>query len=280
MRNIIIASLTVATLALPGTAQAAIPGLHLESKGSGPANSNPTNRAEVECPPGQGLLGLGGKSEGGDGQVLLDQLAATDPDKAEVRGHEDADGTNDKWAVRAYAICADQGAEVRTTTVEPFDSLSPKRRSSRENGGPCTTPRRLTGMGAEISRGANGAVMVNRLVPDNDLLGTTVFGSEFRAGTANSWSLRHYALCADGLQIQRVFRDSARTSENKHATAVCAPPSRVVGAGGEIIGATSEVAIQYMIPDEALTRVHVRGVESQDTTDLTWTVRAWALCAS
>ncbi len=269
-----------AALTLPGTAAAAIPGLNLVVKGSGPANSNPSNRAEAECRPGQGILGLGGKSEGGDGQIVLDQLAATESDKVEVRGHEDVDGTAANWSVRAYAICADQGAERRSTTVEPFDSSSPKRRSSRENGGPCTTPRRLTGVGAEISAGANGTVMVNRLVPDTDLLGATVFGSEFRAGTLGGWSLRHYALCADGLQIERVFRDSARTSDNKHATAVCEPGTNVVGAAGEIIGATNQVALQYVIPDDGLTRVHVRGVESQDGTTLAWTVRAWALCAT
>ena len=35
-----------------------------------------------------------------------------------------------------------------------------------------------------------------------------------------------------------------------------------------------------MVPDAALTRVHVRGVEDQDGRAQNWRVRAFAICAN
>lgn len=282
MRSFKMASLagllaTLLALGLTTAASAAVPGLELRVKGSGPANSAPNNTATADCPPGKGLLGLGGKSEGGAGQVVLDALAPTN-DSVTVRGSEDQDGTADTWSVRAYAICADQGAALNTTFNEVPDSISPK---VRETQGPCGFDRLLTGVGGEIPIGANGEVMLDALIPSTDLQNTRVRGIEDGDGTDDLWSLRPFKLCADPLPgLERVETTSARSSRNKHATAVCDPGKRVVGAGGEIVDGGGQVAIQYMVPDGALTRVHVRGQEDQNGTGANWAVRAFAICAT
>jgi hypothetical protein len=283
MRNSMKASLAgVATVLLTltlTTAASAVPGLNLVVQGSG-SSSAASHTAEAECPAGQALLGLGGKSEGSDGQVVLDALAARTGDTATVRGHEDEDGTSADWAVRAYAICADEGGERRTTINEPFNSLSPKFATTAD-GGPCTNQRKLTGVGGEIPLGANGQVMLDDLVPSADLETTLVRANEDDNGTLANWSLRPFALCADPLPgLERVSVTSVSDSDNKHVTARCDAGKRVIGTGGEILGGAGSVAIQYMIPDADLTRVHVRGMEDQDGTTLNWTVRAYAICAN
>ena len=268
---------TLLALAVVAPASAAVPGLELVVKGSGPANSRDNNSALAECPDGKGLLGLGGKSEGGAGQVLLDALAPTN-DSVTVRGSEDQDGTAATWSVRAYAICADQGAALNSTVNEVPDSVSPKVRDTQ---GLCGFGRLLTGVGGEIPIGADGEVMLDALIPSTDLQNTRVRGIEDGNGTNGLWSLRPFKLCADPLPgLERVETTSARSSQNKHATAVCDPGKRVVGAGGEIVTGGGQVAIQYMVPEADLTRVHVRGQEDQNGTTANWAVRAFALCAT
>ena len=274
MRVPILTALLAVVIAAP--AAAAVPGLELVSQGSGPANSRPNNTAVAECPDGKGLLGLGGKSEGAGGQVVLDALAPTN-DSVTVRGSEDGDGTNATWNVRAFAICANQGASVNTTSDEVPDSESPKEETFL---GDCGFDRHITGVGGEIPIGATGEVMLDGLIPVPDLQNVLVRGIEDGNGTLGTWSLRPFKLCADPLPgIERVPRTSVSNSRNKHATASCDPGKRVVGAGGEIVGGGGEVAIQYMIPNAALTQVHVRGAEDQNGTNANWAVRAFAVCA-
>jgi hypothetical protein len=280
MRRTTIAAVAAALLALTLTsaASASVPGIKLVVEGSGPS-SDPSNDVEAECPAGLGLLGLGGKSEGGGGEVVLDALAAPTGDTVFVRGSEDEDGTNAQWSVRAYAICAPGAGERRTTNNEEPSSQSPREATTAE-GGQCTGPNRLTGVGGEIPLGATGEVMLDALIPSADLETSTVRGIEDGDGTDADWTLRPFALCAPPLPgLELVTETSRSTSRNKHVTARCDPGKQVVGTGGEIVGGGGEVAIQYMIPDADLTRAHVRGQEDQDGFGADWSVRAYAMCA-
>ena len=126
MRSTIAIATVLLALTLTTAASAAVPGLNLVVASSGPPDSNASHTATAECPEGRALLGLGGRTEGGGGQVVLDALAARTNHNATVRGHEDQDGTGANWAVKAYAICADDGGERRTTFNEEPNSLSPK----------------------------------------------------------------------------------------------------------------------------------------------------------
>jgi hypothetical protein len=282
MRNSIKVCLTAAVLALgpAAAASAAVPGLELVTKGSG-ASSAPSHTAAAACPAGKFLLGIGGKTEGAGGQAVLDLMAPRSNNAAAiVRGHEDEDGTNQSWGVRSFAICADLPVERRQTSNEPFDSISPKL-ASTASGGPCPGAQRLSGVGGQILQGANGQVMLDDLVPSTDLESTLVRGAEDGNGNAGDWSLRAFALCTAPLPgLERVSVTSDLTSENKHVTARCDPGKRVIGTGGEVLGGGGEVAMQYMVPDAALTRVHVRAAEDQDGTTANWGVRAFAVCAN
>lgn len=275
--GLLTAAAVLLALVFAGPASGAVPGLELKVGGSGPPDSDPSNTATAECPDGKGLLGLGGKSEGGDGQVVLDALAATN-DSVTVRGSEDEDGTNAKWNIRAYAICADQGASRGTTFNEMPDSESPKQRDFL---GDCGFDRLVTGVGGEIPIGATGEVMLDGLIPTPELDNVLVRGIEDGNGTDGLWSLRPFRLCADPLPgLERIEATSLSNSRNKHATARCPAGKRVVGSGGEIVGGNGQVAMQYMIPDANLTRVHVRGAEDQDGMSANWAARAYAICAT
>lgn len=280
MRSSIAILAGLLALALTGTASAAVPGLQLVTGNSGPPNSASVHEATVECPDDQALLGLGGRANGAGGQVVIDALAARTGDEATVRAHEDQSGFAGDWSVTAYAICADDGGERRTTINEPLNSLTPKT-ATTANGGPCTNERRLTGVGAEVPIGATGQVVLDQIVPSADLETATVRAQEDGDGFAGNWSLRPFALCADPLPgIELVTRTSESNSRNKHATAVCDPGKRVIGTGGRIFGGGGQVSFGYMIPDAGLTRAHVRGVEDENGFAGNWSVTAFAICAT
>lgn len=280
MRRTIAIATALLALTFTTAASAAVPGLNLVEAGSGPPNSNAGHTATAECPEDQALLGLGGRSNGGGGQVVLDTLAARTKDSATVHGHEDQDGFSGNWSVTAFAICADDGGERRTTLNEPLNSINPKFATTAD-GGPCTNERRLTGAGGEIPIGATGQVVLDTIIPSADLETVSVRAQEDQDGFAGNWSLRPFALCADPLPgHQLVTATSESNSRNKHITAACPAGKRAIGTGGQILSGSGEVSIQYMVPDAALTRVHVRGVEDQDGRAQNWRVRAFAICAN
>ena len=116
-------------------------------------------------------------------------------------GHEDQDGYSGNWSVTAFAICADDGGERRTTFNEPLNSINPKFATTAD-GGPCTNERRLTGAGGEIPIGATGQVVLDTIIPSADLETVSVRAQEDQDGFAGNWSLRPFALCADPLPGQ------------------------------------------------------------------------------
>ena len=71
-----------------------------------PLGSDEFSQASVNCPAGKHILGIGGTINGGEGQVLIDDLR-TDAalSKATITGFEDTTGFDPDWNVTAYAIC-------------------------------------------------------------------------------------------------------------------------------------------------------------------------------
>lgn len=93
---------TVVAYAVCATAP---PGLQRVAATS-PLGSDEFSQAIVNCPAGKHVLGVGGAINGGEGQVLIDDLK-TDAalSKATVTAFEDTTGFGPDFNVTAYAIC-------------------------------------------------------------------------------------------------------------------------------------------------------------------------------
>jgi hypothetical protein len=262
-------------------AAAALPGLALRWASSGHSSENKS--AEVGCGEGQSVLGIGGRIRGGDGQVVMDALipeATLGPGgDATVRASEIGNGTTELWSIVAYAICAEVPT-IERGRIGEISSTSPRETEIGISDNPCSLQNQvLTGTGGEIVDGPPGRILLEALIPSQDLQGVTVRAAE-QPDTAATWRLDARSICADLPNVQRVVRTSLNTSENKHVTAQCPGDARVVGTGGEIIGGGGHVVMTYIVPDADLTRVHVRGAEGEEGTDANWAVRAYAICAT
>jgi hypothetical protein len=80
--------------------------------------------------------------------------------------------------------------------------------------------------------------------------------------------------------LERVSATSPSNSSNKSVTAFCPSGKRVVGAGGQIAGGGGEVILGFVRPDAPLTTVAVQGREDENGTAATWSVTAFAICAT
>jgi hypothetical protein len=285
LNRILMAGL-LATLAavMAAPASAALPGLQLVAQGSGASSEN--KGARVDCPEGQDHYGVGAKVSDGQNQVMLDALEVGLGGAVKVHASEDQDGTNADWSVRAYAVCADAslsgGAIGRSFPFPDGDSSSPKSVTSPQ----CVDERRLTGASGALLGAAGddppGEVLLAALIPSADLESATARAYEDQNGTNADWQILGEALCSATTLpgLERVAATGPTNSQDKHATARCPEGKRVVGTGGEIIGGEGQVGITYLLPDDDLTRVHVRGAEDQDGTSADWAVRAYAVCAT
>ena len=69
-------------------------------------NSDEFSQASVSCPAGKHILGFGGTINGGEGQVLIDDLGTNAAlSRAAITGFEDTTGFNADWNVTACGIC-------------------------------------------------------------------------------------------------------------------------------------------------------------------------------
>ncbi len=276
-----IAAALLAT-ALVSPAAGAVPGLDLVTAGTG--NSSANKAAAVDCPAGKAIIGTGARTGGGNGDVVIDSLDLFGESDLVVHGSEGGNGTTEQWSVRAYAICADVSvAGVTRGHIGEQSSDSPRVTQVGTGGelNPCALQDEvLTGVGGTVVDGIAGRIVIDQLVPSADLQGTTV--RAFEHGPTNDvWGLDAHAICSQPLPgLQRVVATSPASSADKHATARCPAGKRVVGTGGEIIGGGGHVVTTYILPDDDLTRVHVRGAEDEVGTTTSWSVRSYAICAS
>jgi hypothetical protein len=277
----LVIGLVLAALAAAPPATAAVPGLELVVRGSGPSSVNKS--AVAACPEGKRLLGVGGHVRRGANRVLIDRVESTlgfDTRQATVHASEFGGVTPTAWSVRALAICADEplGGVATQRTNPPVPDSQSRKSASTENG-PCQGGDRLTGAGGAIL-GAEGEVVLDRVIPRLELGSALARGVE-SPPTPADWQVRASHLCSPALPGQELVVKRGRSdSRNKHATARCPAGKRVVGTGGEIVGNDGQVGITYLRPDPDLRRVHVRGAEFGQGTAGNWAVRAYAICAT
>jgi hypothetical protein len=143
------------------------------------------------CPVGKELIGAGVETNGGNGQVAIDDLIPNlVKNSVSVFGIETPGGLGSNWTITAHAICADPvpGRELRTLEIGP----------NSDNQGVvlgCPAGKKLLGLGGEMT-GAFGQAVLDNMTPNATLTGASISAREVQGGSTNSWKLKGYAICA------------------------------------------------------------------------------------
>ncbi|MCW6011196.1 hypothetical protein K1W54_42645 [Micromonospora sp. CPCC 205371] len=147
----------------------------------------------VQCPSTKHLVGLGGRTNNGNGDVSLEGLGPFDPFEVLVPGAEDPNGYAGLWSLTAHVVCATPiaGRQVLFASTA-YDSSSPKTVTVSCPAGQKAHGAGFNGGGAT----AFGEWLVRSVTPNATLTAVTVSGEEVDGGTAGSWSLTASAVCA------------------------------------------------------------------------------------
>jgi hypothetical protein len=147
----------------------------------------------LRCPTGKHLIGYGGRTNNGNGDVSLEIVNPFDPYEVLVLAAEDPNGYAGLWSLTAHLVCVTPIAERQTVFASvPADSDSPKSVTVR-----CPGSQKVHGAGF----GGGGATsygrwLVRSVVPDATMASVTVSAEEIDGGTPDTWRLTAYAVCA------------------------------------------------------------------------------------
>jgi hypothetical protein len=269
-----------------GTASADVFGLERVTAATS-YTSQASKTKTVSCPAGKKVLSTGGQVVGaGPGEVVMDDILPDSQLTAVTASAKTlGTGTGTSWRLRVYAVCAlPPDGLKRSEAASAFNSD----RSKQATAACPDNTDRVVGAGVQVA-GGDGRVTPNEIMVDADLRRVTVRAEE-AISTANAWSVRAYAVCAQpvpGLKAVTAESDAPGPSNIKRATATCPSGTRVVGSAGSVPGAFSasidDVGLlrgQVMDdfrPTSTLTQVTVRatGGTANDSP-----ARAVAICAT
>jgi hypothetical protein len=147
--------------------------------------------AVAACPAGKQLIGAGAETNGGNGEVAIDDLIPNlVKNTVSTFGIEEHEALGSKWTITAHALCADPlpGLELRTLQSGPLSSNQGVVLS-------CSAGKKLLGLGGEIT-GGFGNVVMDDLTPNATLTGASIGAREIQGGTVDEWKLKGYAICA------------------------------------------------------------------------------------
>ena len=154
--------------------------------------TSPFNQVIATCPSGKGLVGTGGRINGGSGQVQLvtQGIGSVGPNRMSAGGLEDVTGFSGSWSVTGYAVC------VTYTSFLDIQMVSNQTASdntiTKNVTATCPTGMRLTGSSIWANTPGNPI----NLRPNNST-GTNVTGTARNdTGTVGGWDLITYAHCA------------------------------------------------------------------------------------
>jgi hypothetical protein len=265
--TVVTAIVAATTAVLPSPASAAVPGLEIVTISS-PTDSFDSKSVTAMCPFGTVTIGSGATIEGGLGQVTIDDIT-TAATSVTATGYEIGAGTGNQWSVQAQAVCANPppGHQIVSAT-------SPTNGDNKSVTALCPAGTVTIGSGAAIS-GGSGDVELDDLLPAGESV--TAIGSEIFNG--NSWNVKAYAICGNALPgLQIVSASSANTATNKNVTVACPAGTEVLTAAGEITGGAGRVLLDDLFADVAA--ITATGKETGAGTNIPWTVRAIAVCAT
>jgi len=142
------------------------------------------------CGTGRNVIGIGGRINGGSGEVILEDLTPSfDLETVTVRGVAIPGGDDDSWTVTAYAVCANTppGLE-RIAFPVPQDSSAEKTAVKS-----CPAGKALYGAGAAVNNG-DGNVLLNgvNIAPLDTV---RAWAHEITGGYGSNWNLTAYGIC-------------------------------------------------------------------------------------
>jgi hypothetical protein len=251
-------------------ANASVPGLQ-RVQASSLNDSQPAKDRFAGCPAGKQLLGGGGRIFPGNGQVTLDGITPN-LNGITARGFEDEDGTNLRWQVDSFAICANP-----IPGLVQVDKTSVKDLFSKGVTAQCPLGKELIGSGAEMN-GGQGIVVLDDIIPNTSLDQTEAFAMTGRA-TKDPFSVTAHAICADplpGLELKTAT--VGPNSFNQGVFISCSKGKQLLGLGGELTGAFGLATMDDMTPNATLTGVQISAKEVTPTVR-EWSLKGYAICA-
>lgn len=261
-----------------GTASAAVPGLERVTKFS-VSDSASSKSVSIQCPAGKQVIGVGADI-GGDGfqGVVLDDISVDSLlTSVTVTGFETETGTNANWELKATAVCATPLPGLqRVQAISATDSQNTKSVTAN-----CPVGKQLVGAGGEITGGL-GQVVIDDVRPNSLLTSVTVTGFEDVNGTASSWLVDAYAICANPLPgLQLATTSSPTNTMGKRINASCPAGTRLLNAAGEITGGLGRVGMIEMAPPNPLTEsTNVAAIQMDSGPAVSWSLNAYAICAT
>jgi hypothetical protein len=224
---------------------------------------------------GTRTTGVGGDITGGGGQVRLVYISFGF-ETGRVVAHEDQNGYDQNWALRAFLICA-----TPLPGLEEVQVASGFNSSSKSITVSCPAGKRVVGAGGGVDtpEAPRGPVLED-VRPNAALTSVTAEVIEDEVGTTENWRVSASAKCATpppGLQL--VSATSDPDSDPAGVPASCPPGKNLLGTGAEINGGGGQVVLDDVRPNAQLTTVTATALEDETGTGSVWSVRAHAICA-
>jgi hypothetical protein len=139
----------------------------------------------------------------------------------------------------------------------------------------------VTGGGAYLTAPNSplGLASIYRMEPAFDGTGFWV-GTQEVAPIAGDWRHTAIAVCAPEPPGYEIVSQIGGNQVQYVTTPTCGAGRSVIGVGGRINSGTGQVTLEDVTPSFDLKTVTVRGVEIPGSTDDTWSVTAYAVCAN
>ena len=196
----------------------------------------------------------------------------------------------------AAALTLAAGAGQASASVPGLQHVSKSSQSpmmySKSVTVPCPPGKRVLGVGGQINggqfNGKPGPIAIRELTPSADLTSATASAVEYAGGTPSAWDVEVFAVCADPLPGLTMKPGTSLTNSlpAKTATANCPNGTQLLGTGAKTSVSAlqsgplpGDVSIEKITPN-GLTGVEVRAYETENELAASWTLSAYAICAS
>jgi hypothetical protein len=285
----LVATLLGAAGLAAGPAGASVPGLQY-IPGTSATDSVSQKLGSGICPGLKKPLGGGAAISGGAGQVGLVGFGPDEGASSFGRAAEDQDGFGGAWSVGAVATCARLGSPTTPEIGGIWDytrviQISASNSDNKAMIANCPPGLKLFGSGARIvpNNSADfGQFVFDGLTPSADLTSVRAEAFEDQDGTAATWRLEVTAVCAQPVAgLTLASGTTGPGSSNRFATASCPPGTVTLSAAADLTGAVGQVRLAGMTMISFFgDGVLASADEDQDGTAATWTMNAYAICAT